>query len=196
MQQLSSESISVKVVRCVDQRTSKIFSTLFSSQIQNENRTNHTANHTRLFLVTSLEKLNYRRRSIRLFALFLDATAYWHRIILVLCACVGVSVWSTGDDGQGMVHKYIRRNEEHIPLYTHFSPVFSLSLVRFVVSSVSHFSSFSCSFFLIILSQSLSQHKHMHAADTCRQTDRQNWSHQFTHEIHHYYRTYLRSTCV
>lgn len=155
-------------------------------------KTYHTeGNHTRLFLVSSLEKLNYRRRSIRLFALLLDATAYWHRIILVLfglCRCVGV--WSTGDDGQGMVPYTHERQHSNSPLHTFLARSLPHSLaIRFGSSSVSHFSRFSCSFFFFgLFFYSLL----FHNTNTNAQTDRQNWSHQLTHEIHHYHRTYLR----
>lgn len=147
--------------------------------------------HTRLFLVSSLEKLNYRRRSIRLFALLLDATAYWHRIIPVLFGSVSVCVCVC--DQQAMTVKVWYPTHMNastpIPLYTHFSLHLCLA-IRFGSSSVSHFSQFSRSFFFGLF------FRRLHNTNTCErrgaQTDRQNWSHQLTHEMHHYH----ERTCV
>lgn len=191
------------------QRYSLLF---FLSQIQQKkkmkNRNYHPSNHTRLFLVSSLEKLNYRRRSIRLFALLLDATAYWRRIILVLsvhvcarvCVCVGigVGVWSTGDDGQGMV-QYMHGPTQFPSTHTHISRSFSVHRSIHMRCLFRISLRFLVPFFLFILSQSLSQHKHMYATDAGRQTDK-NWSHQLTHDIHHYHERelalYLYAPCV
>lgn len=150
------------------------FGFLFLSQIYPKTENYHTANHTRLFLVSSLEKLNYRRRSIRLFALLLDATAHWHHIICshreCMRPCVGLCVRAINRRWRSRY--MVRLHAAHVPHYTRFFiPDRVVSVDRSVLFVVCCALLFGVLFVLFVYSFAVSFTTHTHACH--RRTDRQ-----------------------